>query len=49
MGIGKKEKFDKEIPVEQTHENNDSEKREYEEIDEWKRLEKWRPGRRNFA
>ena len=43
----KKKTIQKDLQIEQQnqetfHANN------YEEFDDWKRLEKWRPGRRNF-
>ena len=47
MSVSKKKGTQREITEEEKFEEKES--RNLEKYDEWKRLEKWRPGRRNFS
>lgn len=49
MSKEKKKKISNEIQVQQQDEKEEYKNDYYEGLDEWRRLEKWRPGRRNFA
>ena len=40
-------RLERKIPIQENKEQSQSYNNE--EYDEWKRLEKWRPGRRNFS
>lgn len=48
MSKEKKKKISSEVQVQQ-QEKKEYKNDYYEGLDEWRRLEKWHPGRRNFA